>query len=113
MKKIFEVARWEYIEKIKTKTFIISLILTPAILILFSIAPTLLSEQDVSNTKAIGIVDTSGLYIQEMKDKLGKYTINNNQPNYLLVNLTSKNLSMEDLKKSADKDVLDGKIEGY
>jgi ABC-2 type transport system permease protein len=103
MKKIFEVARWEYIEKVKTKTFIISLILTPAVLILFSIAPTLLSEQEVSNTKAIGIIDTSGLYIREMKEKLSDYKIKDSQPNYLLINLTAKNRSLEDLKKFSDK----------
>jgi|SRR5690554_3498469 len=113
MKKIFEVARWEFVEKIKTKTFIISLILTPAILILFSIAPTLLSEQEVDNTKVFGIVDTSGLYIKEMQEELSRYTIKGNQPNYLLVNLTSKEKSYADLKKSADRDVLNGKIEGY
>jgi ABC-2 type transport system permease protein len=113
MKKIFEVARWEFIEKIKTKTFIISLILTPAILILFSIAPTLLTEQEVSNTKAIGIVDTSGLYINEMQEELSQYTIMGNQPNYLLVNLTSNDNSLNELKKKADSDVLNGKIEGY
>jgi ABC-2 type transport system permease protein len=113
MKKIFEVARWEYIEKVKTKTFIISLILTPAVLILFSIAPTLLSEQEVSNTKAIGIIDTSGLYIREMKEKLSDYKIKDSQPNYLLINLTAKNRSLEDLKKYSDKEALKGKIEGY
>jgi len=59
MKKIFEIARWEFIEKVKTKTFIISLILTPAILIIFSVAPTLLSEQETSQTKVIGLIDTS------------------------------------------------------
>jgi len=113
MKKIFEVARWEYIEKVKTKTFIISLILTPAVLILFSIAPTLLSEQEVSNTKAIGIIDTSGLYIREMKEKLSDYKIKDSQPNYLLINLTAKNRLLEDLKKFSDKEALKGKIEGY
>jgi ABC-2 type transport system permease protein len=113
MKKIFEVARWEYIEKVKTKTFIISLILTPAVLILFSIAPTLLSEQEVSHTKAIGIIDTSGLYIREMKEKLSDYKIKDSQPNYLLINLTAKNRSLEDLKKFSDKEALKGKIEGY
>ena len=113
MKKIFKVARWEFIEKIKTKTFIISLILTPAIIILFSVAPTLLSEQEVTQTKTIGIVDTSGLYADGIKNKLSEHTINNNQPNYLLINLTSKNSASDNLKKSADKDVINEKIEGY
>ncbi|HSP88078.1 MAG TPA: ABC transporter permease, partial [Ignavibacteriaceae bacterium] len=113
MKKIFEVARWEYLEKIKTKTFIISLILTPAILILFSIAPTLLTQQEETHTKTIGIVDTSGLYIKGMRDKLGKYTIQNGQPNYILINFTKKNIPSDLLKESADKEVVEEKIEGY
>ncbi len=113
MKKIFEVARWEYVEKIKTKTFILSLILTPAILIMFSVAPTLLSDQDVSNTKAIGIIDTSGYYVSGMKEKLGTYKIENEQPNYLLVNLNAKNQSIDELKKSSDKKVINRHLEGY
>jgi len=113
MKKIFEVARWEYIEKIKTKTFIISLILTPAILILFSITPTFLTQQEITHTKTIGIVDSSGLYIKGMRDKLSEYTTEDNQPNYIVINRTLKNRSLNDLKKSADKDVINEKIEGY
>lgn len=113
MKKIFEIARWEYIEKIKTKTFIISLILTPAVLILFSIAPTLLTEQEVSQTKVIGIVDTSGLYAKDLREELTKYKLNDIQICYLVINLTTKDTSEEDLKKNADNDVLNEKIEGY
>lgn len=113
MKKIFEIARWEYIEKIKTKTFIISLILTPAVLILFSIAPTLLTEQEVSQTKVIGIVDTSGLYKKNLREELDNYKLNNIQLSYLLIDLTTKDSSIEELKKKADNDVLDEKIEGY
>jgi ABC-2 type transport system permease protein len=113
MKKIFEIARWEFIEKVKTKTFIISLILTPAVLILFSVAPTLLSEQEVSQTKVIGLVDTSGLYANDLREELNKYKLDNVQLCYLLINLTTKNTSIDNLKKKADNDVLDEKIEGY
>jgi ABC-2 type transport system permease protein len=113
MKKILAVARWEFIEKVKTKTFIVSLILTPAIIIAFSIAPTLLSDQEVSATKAIGVVDTSGLYFNGMQEEIQKYKLKDNQPNYILINLTKRDLSFDELKKSADKDVIEEKIEGY
>ena len=62
MKKIFTVAKWEFVEKVKTKAFIISLILTPAIIIFFSIAPTLLSGKESKTIKVIGFVDTSGIF---------------------------------------------------
>ncbi len=94
MKKIFEIARWEFIEKVKTKTFIISLILTPAVLILFAVAPTLLSEQEVSQTKVIGFIDTSGLYSKDLREELEKYKLDNVQLCYLLINLTTKNTSV-------------------
>lgn len=113
MKKILSVAKWEYIEKVKTKTFIISLILTPAIIIIFSIAPTMLSSQEVSTTKAIGVVDTSKVYLADMQKEITRYTIGNNQPNYLLVNLTKQNQSFDELKEQADKDVIADKVEGY
>jgi len=46
MKKILAVAKWEYLEKVKTKTFIISLIITPIIIILFSVLPTILFSEE-------------------------------------------------------------------
>ena len=113
MKKIFEIARWEFIEKVKTKTFIISLILTPAILIIFSVTPTLLSEQETSQTKVIGLIDTSETYITGLKEELSKYKLNDVQPSYLSINLTTKNKSLNDMKKYADNDVIEEKIEGY
>ncbi len=43
MKKILTIARWEFLEKVKTKAFIISLVITPLIIIMFSLLPTLLT----------------------------------------------------------------------
>ena len=114
MKKIFTVAKWEFLEKVKTKAFIISLFLTPAIILFFSIAPTLLSSKASDTPKVIGIVDTSGTYFKLMDKKLGKYRIDKDQPAYILVNLTGVNKhEAGNLKKIADDDVLKGKIEGY
>jgi ABC-2 type transport system permease protein len=73
----------------------------------------MLSDQEITYTKTIGIVDTSGLYIVGIRNDLSKYTIYGNQPNYILINLTLKNLSLKELKNSADKDVINEKIEGY
>jgi ABC-2 type transport system permease protein len=115
MKKIFTVAKWEFIEKVKTKAFIISLIVTPAIIIFFSIAPTLLSGKESDNIKVIGFVDTSGIYFKPMEEKLAKYAIEKKQPAYILVNLFGNHRfnDTDSLKKNADADVLRGKIEGY
>ena len=113
MNKIFAVAKWEYLEKVKTKTFIISLILTPAIIIGFALAPTFLSGQSENSTKAIGIIDTSGLFINGVKDGLETYRIKNNQPAYILINLTSQTQDQNELKSSADSAVISGQLDGY
>ncbi len=113
MKKTLIVGKWEYIEKVKTKTFLISLFLTPAIIILFAVLPTLLANQIETTTKAIGIIDTSGIYFRELREKVSQYKLEDNQPNYVLVNLAGANKNIGEIKNSSDELVLLGKLEGY
>jgi len=114
MKKILTVAKWEFLEKVKTKAFIISIILTPTIVIFFSITPTLLTGKEPDTTKVIGLVDTSGIYFRQIENALDKYTIEKNQPAYILVRLSGKSeYEFDSLKSAADKDVIKGKVEGY
>lgn len=113
MKKILEVARWEYIEKIRTKAFIISLIITPIIIILFSIIPALLAQEQYDSTKIIGILDEKGLNYSELIQDLSAYTTDKNQPAYLLINLYENGLSFAENKSNADKQLISGRIYGY
>lgn len=113
MKKILSIAKWEFVEKVKTKTFIISLILTPIIIIGFSIVPTLLSTEEDTRTKAIGVLDRTGFYFDNVRDALTKYNLEDGQPNYLVINLYKKNYEQSDNKTSADKKVMQKKIAGY
>jgi ABC-2 type transport system permease protein len=113
MKKILTIAKWEYLEKVKTKAFVISLIITPLIIIMFSLLPTLLSEKEDQRVKAIGIVDSSGIYYKQLAIELEKYKIDRQQPNYILINLTGKAKMITELKAEADKNVIENKIEGF
>ncbi len=113
MNKILTIARWEYLEKVKTKTFIISLIITPLIIIMFSLLPTLLTQKEDQRTKIIGVVDTSGIYFHRLTDELEQYKLDDNQPNYILLNLADKKKTLKQLKTEADKNVIDNEIEGF
>jgi ABC-2 type transport system permease protein len=113
MKKILSIAKWEYLEKVKTKAFVISLIITPIIIVMFSVLPTLLSEKEELRTKVVGVVDTSFIYLKPLSIELEKYKVDDFQPNYVLLNLTDLNKTINELKVIADKEVLDNKIEGY
>jgi ABC-2 type transport system permease protein len=113
LKKTFAVASWEFIERVKTKTFIVSLILTPLILIIFTVLPTFLAETGSRTIETIGLIDTSGVYLPLMREKLEEFRLPDGQPNYILINLSRKNIPIEDLKADADSSVLGGTIEGY
>ena len=113
MKKALIVARWEFIEKVKTKTFVISLILTPAIIIAFAIAPALLTNQQNLSTQAIGVIDTSGLFFHPLNRTLEKYKIHNVQPKFLLINLAGKEKNINRIINEADAYTMANKIEGY
>jgi ABC-type Na+ efflux pump permease subunit len=108
------VARWEFIEKVRTRAFIISLIVSPIIMLAFSLGPTLMISSHADDVpKPIGIIDNTGKFIKPFAVKIYKYRIKNDQPNYLLRNLTEKDLDYETLKKKADSLVLENDIDGY
>lgn len=114
MKKIFEIARWEYVEKVRTKTFIISLIITPLLIILFSTIPLLFSEgHAVESTKLIGIINSAGIDYEKISNELSKYKTNDNQPEFLLVNIYDPALTIKENELIADSKVNSGRMYGY
>lgn len=112
-KKIFTIAKWEYLEKVKTKAFIISLIVTPIIIVSVTILPSLIFRDESPNVEMIGIIDTSGKYFEFIREELEKYEMPDGQKNYVLINLTQPGKSAEESTRNADKSVLDKFVNGY
>lgn len=113
MKKTLAIAKWEYLEKVKTKAFIISLIITPAIIILFSIVPSLLISKEDDFTKMIGFLDKSEKYFEDFRIELESFKLENGQPNYVLINLNRSDKSEEQLKAESDDQTFKGKYDSY
>lgn len=113
MKKVITVAKWEFIEKVKSKAFIISLFLTPAIIILFSVLPTLLATKESDSTKVIGILDLTQEYFFDLKNEIEVYKLKNDLPAYAILNNSKPDLSPDSLIKSADAMVIENKLDGY
>ncbi len=111
MNKILTIAKWEYLEKVKTKAFIISLIITPAIIILFSVLPTLLATKEDATTKVVGFLDRSGVYFNDLKTELNKFTLDDGSPNYILTNVNNVNLSEDEIKTKIDQETFKGKYD--
>lgn len=115
MTKAFAVAKWEYLEKIKSKAFLISLFLTPTIMVAVSILPTLLATRPDTEIKVVGVIDQSGELLQPLSKAIEeKYKLPNGQPNYLLETITAgggKDIAAA--KMRADSLVIADDIEGY
>jgi ABC-2 type transport system permease protein len=113
IKKIITISVWEYLEKVKTKAFIISLIVTPLLIIAVTLLPSLLLREDSPTVEIIGVLDTSGIYFNYLEEEFQKYELPDGQRNYVLVNLNKTNQNYEELKRKADKNVIDNLISGY
>src|SRR5258706_7856082 len=113
MTRTLAVARWEYFEKIKSKAFLISLFLTPALMVAMSVLPALLASKPDTESKVIGIIDQSGQVTLPLSKILEeRFKLPDGQPNYILQPIDqSPDLGMN--KRIADSLVLAESIEGY
>jgi ABC-2 type transport system permease protein len=111
--KALRVAIWEFSEKVKTKAFIISLVLMPVIMVGFGILPTLLSMKEDEKPITIGIVDETGTVVRPLGEELDlKYKLSDGQPNYVIKNLATTEGTLP-TRTEANKIVAQGSIEGY
>ncbi|MFN5519965.1 MAG: ABC transporter permease [Ignavibacteria bacterium] len=72
-KSVSTVAWWEFIQKVKTKAFILSMILSPVIMGIFSVVPILLTSVSVEEPKKILILDKEqaiGKMVKPMLDSI-------------------------------------------
>lgn len=111
--KVFRIARWEFMEKVKSKAFIISLVLMPVIIIAMALLPALLVSSVDDEPIQIGIIDNTFRLVQPLGEKLDRdFRLKNGQPNYILFNLSvgrPEDSALVDAKRL----VTAGNIEGY
>ena len=67
--KIGIVIRREYLERVSKKSFIVSTILMPLLMIGLMIAPTLLTTYNTPEEKTIAVVDNSGIIVPSLKNE--------------------------------------------
>ncbi|MBU2446425.1 MAG: ABC transporter permease [Bacteroidetes bacterium] len=113
MRKVFSVAKWEYLEKVKTKAFLIFMILFPVILVGMAFIPALLRLEEESETKAFGFIECNISIFTDFVESIEEYKTKNNQPSYIFRKVQNSENNCEANKSSADKFVFDKKIDGY
>jgi ABC-2 type transport system permease protein len=115
MKKILAVAQWEYLEKVKSKIFLIGLLLTPILMIGMGVLPTFFATQEDQQSRVIGMIDPSGRLVQPFTARMqSKYILKNKQPNYIIMRLpAASEMSLADAIADAKRRVSTDQIDGF
>ncbi|HUI64470.1 MAG TPA: ABC transporter permease, partial [Bacteroidota bacterium] len=115
MSKITSVAKWEYLEKVKSKAFLIGLFLTPMLMIVMGVLPSLFMAQEDTSTKVVGVIDPTGdLAGPLIREMQSRYQLANGQPNYLVRPLAvGKGINVQSAISDADRMAVSDEIEGY
>ncbi len=113
--KLVSVAWWEYSEKIRSKAFIVSLILLPAVIVALVVVPAFFATGADGEQRELAIVDEAGIYAATVVRFLEeRFLLPDGRPNYRLRVITPPGST--DIYRSVlagDSLVLRGEIEGY
>ena len=111
MRKILKIAQREYIEVVRTKTFLLSILMTPAIIatIIFVNSLTQRSITGPRPPRTVLVADLSKELTDEIKASFDQYNTSNPQRQILLEALAADDRSDE----SAKKKVRDGQLDVY
>ena len=108
MTQIIKIAKWEYLNRVKTKLFIITTLLLPVLFALISILPTWLATLDPEKTSKIGLIYGSKqtALINDFKILVqNQYKTKNGMPEFSFVDM--------DNDQNALSKILDKTIQGY
>jgi ABC-2 type transport system permease protein len=114
MKKTFVVAKWEYLERVKSKMFIISLFIFPIIIVGFAVLPSLLVSRMDDSQKKIGLIDPENKLAQQLIPKLEEsYSLQDGSPLYRVRIIDEINVDTETLRMIGNTLVFSEEITGY
>lgn len=110
--KIYSVAYWEFSEKVRTKSFIVSLIITPLFMAAMGVLPTLFGMKESEHVKRFAVLDQTNSLAVEMEGVLGKkYMLENKKPMYEFTKLNSE-LTEDDALDNVKQQIFDEEISG-
>jgi ABC-2 type transport system permease protein len=114
MNKVLAVTKWEYVEKVKTKAFMLSMIITPIFIIAMAVLPSLLAQKSDEDTKRIGLVDlTDSLSNRVTASLSSQFNLENGKPNYNIIPIPHNNENVDVVRKRVDQMSLRGKFDTY
>lgn len=115
MNKALCVARWEYLEKVRTRAFLISLFLTPVIMVAMGVLPSFFVSQEDRETQVVGIIDESGRIALPFAERMQqRYQLSGGIPNYTIRIIASgTTINVDSATSIANDLVVRDQIVGY
>jgi len=111
--KFLTIAKWEFLEKVRSKAFIVSLVLFPVIMVTFGVLPGILATKSDDRTISVGVLDESNTVMKPLGRKLDeRYRLPDGEPNYTVRDLAEFD-GREQVQGVANAMVSAGEIEGY
>jgi len=83
-RRIRTIAWWEYSRKAREKGFLISLILTPILVIGMSVLPGLLLMRKSTTARTVGVIDGTGALLASLRERLAGEQLPDGKPAYIL-----------------------------
>jgi len=111
MRKILSVIKREYIQIVRTKSFIIGTILGPVIMAAFIVVPVVVQFISVDQQERIGVVDLSQEIFPGLAEKLDQ-RLKDGSRRYLLEEYKSQS-DIEEVRQELNQMVLDKELSAY
>ena len=73
MKKILTVIRKEYLERVRSKSFLIGTLLGPLLMSMFIVIPVLVAGKGSEDTRTVGVIDPSGMYFDSLVEVMADW----------------------------------------
>ena len=112
--KFRQIARWEFVEKVRSKAFLISLVLLPLIMVVFGVLPGFLASKEDEKPLTVGIIDETGKLFDELNKRVDeKFKLKGGVSNYILKDLKKDGEGIDEERRQATQLLASDKLEGY
>ncbi len=114
MDKTLALIKREYIQRVRTKGFLIGTLLLPVFMIVIALLPILFAEMNAEKKKTIAVVDLSGEIAQPFTKSLSSSEKNNlGNSVYRVENIAINANELEEKKEELNKNVQDGRLDAF
>ncbi|MGE3800998.1 MAG: ABC transporter permease [Candidatus Kapaibacterium sp.] len=112
--RMITIARWEYLQKVRSKGFLLSLIFFPIMMLGFGFVPSILINQGPGETKQVGVIDHTNFYATQISLQLESGTkLDDGTPAWVAKVYSDSSLLPDSLFAQAVSDAESEATEGF